>query len=336
MYQPETYGTALLFMIISMLCWGSWANTVKLTPRWPFQAFYWDYVVGIVIGSLIWGLTLGSLTGANTSFVISIRHADSSHMFLAIAGGIVFNVANLLLVSAIEIAGLAVAFPIGIGLALIIGVLLNYLTSPNGDALLLFIGVLLVTLAIVVDAWAYRLRERTTAVVSSRGVQISVVAGLLMGVFYPLVAKALKRPHELGPYSVMFFFAIGVALCAIPTNLYLMKWPVTATAAVPFEAYRRAKTIWHVWAILGGLIWCTGAVFNFVASNARMVGPAASYAVGQGATMISAAWGVFIWKEFESAPKRSRRLIPLMFILFILGLTTIALAPIFHLHALGH
>ncbi len=336
MYQPETYGAALLFMIVSMLCWGSWANTVKLTPGWPFQAFYWDYVFGIVIGSLIWGLTLGSLTGANTSFLASIRHADSPHMFLAIAGGIVFNVANLLLVSAIEIAGLAVAFPIGIGLALIIGVLLNYLTSPTGDPLLLFIGVLLVTWAIVVDAFAYRLRERTRAAVSSRGIQISVVAGLLMGVFYPLVAKALKGPHELGPYSVMFFFAIGVALCALPANLYLMKRPLTATAVVPFQVYRRAKISWHIWAILGGLIWCTGAVFNFVASNARIVGPAASYAIGQGATMVSAAWGIFIWKEFESAPERSRRLIPWMFVLFLLGLTMIALAPIFHLHATGH
>lgn len=332
MYQPESYGAALLFMLVSMLSWGSWANTMKLTPGWPFQAFYWDYVLGVVIGSLAWGLTLGNLSGGSSAFVASIRHADSTHVLLAIAGGAVFNVANLLLVSAIEIAGLAVAFPIGIGLALIIGVVLNYLTSPNANPLMLAIGVALVTAAILVDALAYRLRERTRASVSSRGIQISVVAGLLMGLFYPLVAKALKGPHELGPYSVTLFFAIGVAMCALPTNLYLMYKPLTVSPPVRFRIYRHAKASWHLWAIAGGFVWCTGAVFNFVASNARMVGPAASYAIGQGATMVSAAWGVFIWKEFHSAPEESRRLIPWMFLLFVLGLTTLALAPLVGSH----
>src|SRR5436853_6951239 len=161
MYQPEAYGIALLFMIISMMCWGSWANTMKLTPGWPFQLFYWDYIVGIIIGSLLWGLTLGSAGGGQLSFLNNIRIADSQHIIFALLGGAVFNVANLLLVAAIEIAGLAVAFPIGIGLALVVGAMLNYAISPQGNPLLLFGGVLLVVLAIIVDAMAYRRRETT-------------------------------------------------------------------------------------------------------------------------------------------------------------------------------
>src|ERR1051326_3059024 len=173
MYQPETYPITLLFMITSMMCWGSWANTMKLTPGWAFQLFYWDYVIGIILGSLFWGLTLGSSGQSGTSFLADIRQADATHMVYALLGGAVFNVANLLLVAAIDIAGLAVAFPVGIGLALVVGVLLNYALAPKGNVLLLFGGVALVLLAIVTDAVAYCRREDKAQAVSARGIQIS-------------------------------------------------------------------------------------------------------------------------------------------------------------------
>src|SRR5580658_10988523 len=210
MYQPEAYIIALIFMVGSMLCWGSWATTMKLTPGWPFQLFYWDYVAGIIIASLLWGLTLGSMGGGQLSFLNNIRTADRSHILFALLGGAVFNVANLLLVAAIEIAGLAVAFPIGIGLALVVGVILNYAISPQGNPLLLFGGIFLVVLAIIVDAMAYRRRETTQQKLSARGIQISLACGVLMGTFYPLVAKGISGEGSLGPYSVALFFALGV------------------------------------------------------------------------------------------------------------------------------
>jgi glucose uptake protein len=328
MYQPEAYGITLLFMIISMLCWGSWANMMKLTPGWQFQLFYWDYVIGIILGSLFWGLTLGSLGGGELSFVNNIRLADGTHIVFAILGGIVFNIANLLLVAAIEIAGLAVAFPVGIGLALVVGVLLNYFISPHGSPLLLFGGVLLVVLAILIDALAYRRRETTRKSLSARGIQLSLACGILMGVFYPLVAKAITGEHSLGPYTVAFFFSIGTAICALPVNYLLMRKPLTGGQPVSMADYFQGRRSWHVWGIIGGAIWCTGAVMNFVASHAQIIGPAISYAIGQGATMVSAIWGVFIWKEFANAPEQARRLVPLMFVFFIIGLGAIAVAPV--------
>src|ERR1017187_1738543 len=327
MYQPEAYGIALLFMIISMLCWGSWANTMKLTPGYAFQLFYWDYVIGIVLGSLVWGFTLGNWGGGDLSFLSNIGQADSRHMLFAVAGGAVFNVANLLLVAAIDIAGLAVAFPVGIGLALVVGVLLNYAISPKGHPGLLFGGMALVVLAIVLDALAYRRRESQQHSVSLRGIWISVACGLLMGIFYPLVTKAVTGEHSLGPYSVAFFFALGTALCAIPVNYLFMKKPLTGAPPVSMAQYAEAKPMWHLWGIAGGVIWCTGAVFNFVACHAQIVGPAISYAIGPGATMVSAVWGVFVWKEFAHAPASTRKLIPAMFLFFLLGLGSIAIAP---------
>lgn len=315
-------------MLISMLCWGSWANTMKLTPGYSFQLFYWDYVAGVVFGSLFWGLSLGNCGGGSLSFFANIKNADVHHMLLAAAGGAVFNLANLLLVAAIELAGLAVAFPVGIGLALIVGVLLNYAITPKGNPLLLFGGMALVILAIVLDALAYLRREQQKRSVSARGIWISVICGLLMGTFYPLVAEALEGRHgALGPYTVVFFFALGIAICAIPVNYLLMKRPLTGTPPVRIAQYFQARTSWHIWGTLGGMIWCTGMVFNIVASHAQIVGPAVSYAIGQGATMVSALWGVFIWKEFAKAPPASRRLIPAMFMFFLLGLGSIAVAP---------
>jgi glucose uptake protein len=329
MYQPEAYGAALAFMLGSMICWGSWANTMKLTAGYAFQLFYWDYVIGIIVGALLWGLTLGSNGSSRLAFLADIHQADRLHILFALAGGAVFNVANLLLVAAIDIAGLAVAFPIGIGLALVVGVLLNYLLSPRGNPALLFGGVLLVTLAIIFDAMAYRRRESEHKTISALGIQLSLACGVLMGVFYPLVAKAISGPQSLGPYAVALFFAFGTALCAIPVNYFLMRRPLTGAAPVAMKDYFAAKGSWHVWGVLGGLIWCTGAVLNFVASHAQIVGPATSYAIGQGATMVSAVWGVFVWREFAAAPPASRRLIPLMFALFIAGLSSVAVAPLF-------
>ena len=338
MFLPETYQVTLALMILSMLCWGSWANTLKLCPNFRFQLFYWDYSIGVVLGALAWGFTAGSL-GKGAPFGDAVLHTPVEAISYAICGGIIFNIANLLLVAAIDIAGLAVAFPVGIGLALIVGTVSSYFVHPAANPLLLFGGVALVTLAIIVDALAYRKREGTAKATSTRGIVLSLVAGLLMGSFYPLVAHAMATvvvypgglaPFYPGPYSVAFFFSIGVLLSTIPANWLLMKKPLDGKPAVDGTDYGRAKMSWHIAGILGGFIWCCGAVSNFVASQARVnVGPAVSYSIGQGATMVSALWGVFIWREFAGAPRAAHLLLVLMFLFFLLGLGAVALAPLY-------
>jgi glucose uptake protein len=328
MFQPEAYGIALLLMVVSMLCWGSWANTQKLTTGFAFQLFYWDYVIGVIAATLLWGVTFGSIHGGPTAFFPNLSQASEASIILALAGGIVFNVANTLLVASIEIAGMAVAFPVGIGLALVVGVIFNYIVDPRGNPLLLFGGMAFVAAAIVVDAIAYKRREGDRKT-SMRGVRLSVASGILMGLFYPLVAKSTMQVRPLGPYTVAFIFGLGVAIAAIPMGARLMRHPIAGQSRVSISDYFGARPAWHFWGILGGMIWSTGALSNFVASNTHIVGPAISYAIGQGATMVSAAWGVFIWREFAAAPASSRKLIPFMFFFFLVGLTAIAVAPIF-------
>jgi glucose uptake protein len=262
-------------------------------------------------------------------FLSDLSQATSHAIVLAMAGGAIFNVANLLLVAAIDIAGLAVAFPVGIGLALVIGAVSNYILSPKGNALLLFAGVALIVCAIVLDAMAYRQRETGAPKAIRRGLIISIVSGLLMGTFYPLVSSAMEGPGLLGPYAAVLFFALGVAICAVPVNVLMMRFPLDGGTSVSMEGYLKARAGWHLAGILGGAIWCTGALANFLASKAHIVGPAVSYSIGQGATMISAAWGVFVWREFSAAPARAKRYLTWMFILFLCGLAMIAVVPLF-------
>jgi glucose uptake protein len=328
MFVPATYAVALFMMILSMMCWGSWANTQKLTRNWRFELFYWDYVWGILLMTVFMGFTLGNTqSGSPDSFMTNLGRADAHHLLLAFAGGIVFNVANILLVAAIAIAGLAVAFPIGIGLALVIGSILNYIITPAGNPLLLFGGIALVCVAIVLDAMAYR-KISEDLKLSAKGILLSLFCGVGMGLFYPFVAKALTGDHHLGPYTVAYVFGLGVLVCTVPLNYVFMRRPVSGPP-VRFVDYLRGNKLLHFWGVLGGVIWGVGTISNFVASYVQMVGPATAYALGQGATMVSAIWGVFVWKEFARADRSTKRLLALMFAFFIAGLISVALAPVF-------
>lgn len=335
MFLPETYRIALFLMILSMLCWGSWANTLKLCPRYRFQLFYWDYVIGLALGAVVLGFTAGSMGNTGMPFAPDVLNTSLRAILYAICGGVLFNIANLLIVAAIDIAGLAVAFPIGIGLALIVGAISSYIVRPAANPLLLFGGVALVTVAIVLDAAAYRKREAHAAATTVRGIVLSLVGGLLMGSFYPLVARAMTPFPDLstavppGPYSVALFFAIGVIVSNVPANWLLMKRPLDGKPPVDGADYTRAPIAWHIAGLFGGFIWSIGAVSNFVASQAHVnIGPAVSYSIGQGATMVSACWGIFVWREFAGSPRIAKQLLLFMFVFFLLGLGSIAIAPL--------
>jgi glucose uptake protein len=332
MLVPETYVAALCLMILTMLCWGSWANTLKLCPGFRFQLFYWDYAIGMAVGAIFWGITAGSMGHVGAPFVDDMARTPVAPMLFAMAGGAIFNVANLLLVAAIDVAGLAVAFPVGIGLALVIGAISNYVIKPVGNPMLLFGGVALVAVAIVLDAAAYRKREGTAKATTGRGIVISLACGVLMGCFYPFVAHALNgEPGKPAPgaYAITMFFTIGLLISTVPANWLLMKKPLDGKEPVKGGDYWKAPLGWHLAGTLGGAIWCTGGVANFLASGAHLVGPAVSYSIGQGATMISACWGVFVWREFAGASRAAIVFLVLMFVFFLVGLSAVALAPLY-------
>jgi glucose uptake protein len=331
MYIVESYSLAVVFCIITMLGWGSWANTLKMAPKkWEFPLYYWDYSIGLVLTTLLFGLTLGNNGEAGRSFLSDLGQADGKALGSAFLGGVIFNLSNLGVVAATAIAGMSVAFPIAVGLALVIGVVVNYIATPVGNPWLLFIGLAFVVLAILVDTAAYKKLPQEKKGDQKKGIVISVISGVLMGFFYRFVAASMSTGFaapEAGlmtPYSAMFVFSIGVFLSNFIFNSWFMYKPVSGSAVTYRDYFRLGSPKTHLIGILGGLIWCMAMEFNMIASE--QAGFAISYGLGQGATMISAAWGVFVWKEFAAAPKGTNRLLAAMFGFFIIGLSMIVIA----------
>jgi len=330
MFIIENYSLAVVFCFITMLCWGSWGNTQKLASKnWRFELFYWDYVIGVLLLSLFSALTLGSFGSGGRSFIPDLMQADTSNLVSALVGGIIFNLSNILLSAAIAISGMSVAFPLGVGLALILGVVINYISTPKGDPLILFVGVGLIAVAILLNAIAYR-NMSTNKRSSTKGIIIAFIAGILMSSFYRFIAASMDidnfQSPEVGkmtPYTAVFVFSLGMFISNFLINTVVMRRPFVGLP-VSYKAYFSGGLKTHLIGVLGGVIWGIGNSFNLIAAG--KAGAAVSYGLGQGATMVAAFWGVFIWKEFRGGPKVNNTYIGLMFLLFLAGIGLIIYA----------
>jgi glucose uptake protein len=327
----QSYSVAVMLCFITMICWGSWANTMKLTARkWVFQLYYWDYAAGVVLFALLLAITAGSLGEHGRPFLQDIGQASFASIGKAFLAGVIFNLSNVLVVTVIEIAGLAIAFPIGVGLALVIGVISGYFISGIGNPLLLFGGLAFIVAAIILDGIAYSKLPTEGKKSITTGILLSIVAGIFMGFFYPVlvssIATNLYTPESgtLTPYSAIAVFAAALFLSSFIWDYFLMRRPVSGPKLSFKDYFSRGTTRDHLLGILGGLIWCTG--FSLMTLSANQAGTAISYGLGQGATMIAALWGVFVWKEFRGATKKINMLLAAMFIFYFVGLSMLIIA----------
>ena len=335
MFIVENYAMAVVLCFITMLCWGSWGNTQKLAAKtWRYELYYWDYVIGMVLFALLIGFTFGSIGSEGRHFVDDLAQSSLWALGSVVLGGIIFNASNILLSASVSLAGMAVAFPLGVGIALVLGVIINYIGAPKGDAVTLFAGVALVVIAIICNGIASGRIGSSSADGDSasqrrKGLWLAICAGVLMAFFYRFVAAAMDlndfqhpAPGMLTPYSALFIFSIGVLLSNFVFNTIAMRRPFVGEP-VSYSQYFKGSFSTHMVGILGGAIWCLGTACSYIAAG--KAGAAISYALGQGAPMIAAIWGVFIWKEFKGADKRTNLLLALMFLFFIAGLGLIIL-----------
>jgi len=323
MFTPHSLGIALLMMIATAVCWGSWANTFKGVKNYRFELFYWDYAVGIFLMALALAFTMGSTANDASSFLNNVRAADTSNIIYTLVGGAIFNLANLLLVAAIDMAGLAIAFPVSVGIALVVGVITSYLQQPKGNAILLATGVVCAVIAVILDGKAYGTLARSAGTTSQKSISTCIVSGVLMGLWSPFVAHAMSHGKTLGPYSVGVFLTLGALLSCLLWNIYFMQKPLVGQP-VNFAEFFRGPALGHVLGLLGGAIWGTGTVFNLVAAN--FTGVAISYAIGQSAPMVAALWGILAWKEFQDAKPQAKTYLALMFAFYLLAILLVAKA----------
>jgi glucose uptake protein len=331
MFTVHTAAVAILFCVLTMIGWGSWANAQKLagSQRWPFELFYWDYSAGVALAGFIFFVTLGMLGSTGQPSFANFGQASARALWVAASAGVLFNLANILLVAAIDAAGMAVAFPVGIGLALVIGTATSYAQTPKGNLAYLTPGVCLILVAMFVSAAAHRRIAHKTTGGSRFGLLFAIIAGLLMGFFYPELMRSISpafntqpiRPGSLTPYTALLFFGFGVIISSIPFNGWFMR-----TRHSSFSDFLKAPPRLHLPGVLGGSIWMIALTLNVIASG--VAGPAISYALGQGATLIAALWGVFVWHEFRGAPAGTDRLIGIMFAAYTAGIVLIGCATL--------
>jgi len=345
---PTTYMAALLLCVLSMLCWGSWANTTKLAPKWRFELYYFDYAIGVFLAAVVICFTFGTY-GSEITFQDNLTIIRMRPVGFALLAGIVFNLANMLLVAAIGVAGMSVAFPVGIGLALVLGVVVSYFMRPQGNPSFLFLGMSIVLVAIFLAAFAYKLlqdernacqplapapetkRRQPVKVSPWKGLVLSIIAGLLMGSFYPLIEMTRGYEIEMGPYAILIVFAGGVLGSTFIFNIFFISLPVQGKP-VALSAYFKGTVKNHLLGIAGGTLWCIGLAANLVASSVPPevhVGPAVSYGLGQGAVLISTLWGLLYWKEFADSKDKSKLFIWLSIPVFVVGLALISVAPLY-------
>jgi len=323
MFTPPSLTVALLMMITSAICWGSWANTFKGVKNYRFEFFYWGYAVGIFLISLILAFTMGSSGHDSSSFLNNVQSADTSNIVSTLIGGAIFNLANLLLVAAIDMAGLAVAFPVSIGIALVVGVVLSYALQPKGNAMFLALGVACALIAVILDGKAYGSLASAGRSVSRKSIVTCVVSGVLMGLWAPFVTRSMTHGSPLGPYSVAVFLTLGALLSCFIWNIYFMKRPLVGEP-VNFSGFFSGPPSGHLLGLAGGLIWGTGMVFNLVAAS--FTGVAISYAIGQSAPMVAALWGLLAWKEFQGSGSQAKIYLVLMFVFYGLAILLVARA----------
>lgn len=335
MFIVNSYALAVVFCMITMLCWGSWGNTQKLAAKsWRYELFYWDYVIGMVLFSLVLAFTAGSIGAEGRPFLQDVAQASWGSIGWVLLGAVVFNVSNILLSASVSIAGLAVAFPLGVGIALVMGVLNNLLLHPveGQNNLLLWIGVALVVAAVVCNGVASGKvsNEERDPKQNRKGIILAVLAGLIMSFFSAFVYNGVDLANfaapavgKLTPYTAMVFFSLGVFLSNFIVNTIVMKKPFVGEP-VTYKQYFAGDFKTHLVGVLGGCIWALGTSLNYI--SAGTAGAAVSYALGQGAPMVAAIWGVFIWKEFRGAPRKVYWLLGMMFFLFIAGLASIVVA----------
>ena len=322
MFTPSSLGIALLMMITSAICWGSWANTFKGVKNYRFELFYWDYALGIFLVSLMLAFTMGRTSGSDpASFLNNVHSADSSNIVYMLIAGAIFNLANLLLVAGIDMAGLAVAFPVSIGIALVVGVVSSYALQPKGNLDLLAAGVACAVVAVILDGKAYGSLVSAGRTVSKKSIVTCIVSGVLMGLWAPFVTRAMTHGNPLGPYSVAVFLTLGALLSCLIWNVYFMKKPLVGEP-VSFSGYFSGSPSGHVLGLLGGFIWGLGMVFNLVAAS--FTGVAISYAIGQSAPMVAALWGVLAWKEFNGSGSRAKIFLVFMFVFYAVAILLVA------------
>jgi len=344
MILPHSEGSLILLMLICMLCCGSWAVGYKMVRKYRFELFYFDFSLGLGLLALICAFTVGSLGWDGFNFTDDLRNAHKQTLLWAFLAAVIFNFGNMLMMAAVSVAGLALAFPTAFGVAMVVGVWMDFLGRPGGNATILLGGTLLILVSVILNSSGYSYlkilqhealaragKAKSTRRPSSiKGVILAVVGGLVMGTYAPLLVRAQDPDFGVGPYALLFLFAAGVFFSTFVYNLFFMNLPVEGD---PLEMgdYLKAPLQNHFYGFGSGVIWGIGTLAAFVATTPKgdtHLGPPLAALLGQAAPIVAALWGLLVWRETKGGDTRVRAFAAITLVLFALGLAVFSWAPL--------
>jgi glucose uptake protein len=348
MILPSSYAFTLALIILGMLCWGSWASLYKAAApggtKMRFELFYFDFAIGTVVAALICALTFGSFGFDGFTFMDDLLHAAKKQDLLAVLAGAVFNLGNMLLLAAVSEAGMATAFPLAIGVAIVVGSTWQFFLKPGENLALYLVGAVVIVFGVLVSTAAYRAymlgkvdelvrtgqQKTTRRKVSARGAAIAILGGLILGSYVPLISSAMEGEVGVGPYSLCVLFSIGIFLSTFFFNLFFMNLPVSGPPIEVFD-YFKSTMRQHLLGLGSGALWILGLLASMAAAAVdatASVGVGLGYGLLQGSVLVAALWGLLVWKEFAGADGRIRAMLLTMLVLFVCGIGLVAVAPV--------
>ena len=342
MILPGSQLFNLILLVFGMLCLGTWANTFRMTSKWRFELYCFDFAVGAVLAALLIGFTFGSLGWDGFALLDDLRIAGKQKDALALAAGAVFNLGNMVILGALSVAGVTVAYMIGVGAMLTVGLIITYFTSPSGNGAMLAGGVVLFLGSVILLAVSYRMHAQARLVIlmregktkntrkalSLKGQFLALIGGVVASAYFPLINAARSGENGLGPYALGIFFAIGIFISTVMFSLFFMNLPVDGDP-LEFTAYFNGKAKSHWLGIAGGVLWFIGFECTLVAARAEgrnIVSAVPTRGLLLGAVVIGALWGLLRWKEFAGANSRVRTLLALALFVFVVGAVGLTIA----------
>jgi glucose uptake protein len=350
MILPATTLASLLLLILTLFCWGSWANSQRLVFKWRFELFYYDFTLGLAACFLIAAFTLGSFNSQELTLSDNMMIAGYRKMAWGVAAGILVNLGYMLLVAATSLSGMAVAFPLSFGLGLIVMSVTNFIANPQAsNALLLFGGLALVLAAVLVDVVAYRSHVDALAAASktgpmldprtklpvrtpiaARGIVLSLLSGIALGFFFPVVDSSRGGDNGVGPYGLAGLIGIGMFVSTLIYVPFFINFPVQGEPVQVRDYFKGAKRQ-HFWGIFAGFLWAVGLLAVLVEAAAPpsvRAGPAVAFGIVQGAPMLAALYGLLAWQEFKGSTQGVKMLLLIMIVLYVAGLAMVSLSPV--------
>jgi glucose uptake protein len=365
MYFPASHSTSLLIVILAAICWGSWANMQKLARPRRYELYSFDFILGLLAVSAAAAYTFGSWNAAELTFQENLLVTGYRNMAWAVGAGMVFSIGYSFLAAAVSVSGLAVAFPISMGVALVVGAGWDFTTGIQKGALLAMSGSLLVLIAVAVVGYAYgshvdhllaaikqpafrpdpRARPAGPKPVrppsaaqarpgaaqarpsAAQTIVLGVISGFAFGFLRPLVDNARAGDNGVAPYSLALLLGGGMLAMTLAMTPFLFNFPVSG-GPLGLRDLSSGSAVQHLYGILGGALAGASLLGGFVIAvvpGAAGVAPGLGYAIAQGGTVLAALWGLLAWREFGSASGRIRILFAVVLVLFALGVGMLSL-----------